>query len=296
VRKGVRFNKFLGLLLTDSCLSEYLRKNHTKLVCFRGLTLETLHALLTTLPDLVETVEISLNKQNFKRLGSCYFDLKIFLRNYVSKSLREAVKHLIVNPEKYVRNLGFSERAALLAGIIDGDGYVGKPGGYIAISFNMSSEKGRVIYRILHSLKELGYITTGKYRSKPHYEQQIRFVNLTFLEETMKFIFHKKRRIRLLRYYENLKQIYECKYSVKELKDLLAKAYSAYVDFRYSERRTAPILVIYLRNEEGNRVMKKISQKCKKKLEALLYNIEKLKVEDNVAKALRKFLEHNKSL
>lgn len=191
-----------------------------------------------------------------------------------------------------MNSLSLDEKAALLAGLLDGDGYVGGAGSYISLSYSRNTVKGRIIDQILSFLDKQRYIRRRKYRGKPHYEQVIRFSSQKFMHSVINAVFHKEKRKRLIRYNMNYLRAYECKYTVKELEQLLQKASSAYIDRRAGEKRNAAVLVLYI-HTTGNskRVRKsiKITSKCKENL-AKIVKAENIMLSSSIMKTIERYL------
>jgi len=105
-------------------------------------------------------------------------------------------------------------------------------------------------------------------------------------------VFHERRRKRLAKYYVDRLRVYECKYSIKELKQLLEKASSAYIDYRISEGRNAAVLVLYIYTIRGGRRIRKpvkISSKCKENIARIL-KAGNIAVNNVVAETIKRYL------
>lgn len=126
--------------------------------------------------------------------------------------------------------LNVDVKAALLAGLLNGDDYIGNKSGYVMLSCSKDTRKGMLIRLILETLEKSRFIILGKYRGKPYYEQYFRFSHMKFLENTVKLMSHPRRKIRLLQYYRNIRKNCECEIDVEELVFLLRIAKSAYID------------------------------------------------------------------
>ena len=283
--------KLQGLIISDGDFSRYV-KSSKRTISFRGLTAETARMIIATVINVAELIEVRLSRQNMLKYGKRYFTVKVLLKTSYSKKIRDHINNLMMNARHFINSLSMKEKAALLAGLLDGDGYVGKEGGYVSISYSENTVKGKIIKQILDSLDEREYIRKGKYRGKPHYEQVIRFNNQKFMYNVINMVFHERRRKRLMKYYMDYLRVYECRYSVKELKQLLEKASSAYIDHRISEGRNAAVLVLYIYTvRDGRRIRKpiKIPSKCKENMARIL-NARNIAINNAVAETVKRYL------
>jgi len=302
------FWKAIGLILCDGNFSSLVRGYRT--ITFRGITEGTLIAVMRTFLPL----QAYLRVRTYRYGGSRYFNVSVLSRGAFSRlrtSMLETLHRLALGLFD-LRGISDGELSALIAGLIDGDGYIGKKGGYISVSLALDKNaKGGVIYTILTVAEERGHIVLGHYRSKPSYEVPFKFANADFIKECLELVFHPIRRSRLRRYLLNWSKNYECGFSVKELERLLMAAYSAYVDLRGGSRKSK-VLVLYLRRQvfsnlidiwsaqsgkpkpviSGNRVMVKIAEKCSKLLKsALKESIKTSGINPQASKVLEKVVK-----
>ncbi len=283
--------KFQGLIISDGDFARYV-KSSKKTISFRGLTAETARTIIATVINIAELIEVKLSRQNTLKYGKRYFTVKVLLKTAHSKKIRDHINDLMINARHFINSLSMMEKAALLAGLLDGDGYIGKEGGYVSISYSEDTMKGKIIRQILDSLDEQGYIRKGKYRGKPHYEQVIRFNDQKFMHSVINMVFHGRKRKRFAKYYMDYLRVYECRYTVKELKQLLEKASSAYIDYRISEGRNAAVLVLYIYTIRGDRRIRKpikIPSKCKENIARIL-KARNIAVNNVVAETVKRYL------
>lgn len=289
--------KLVGLIITDGLLSRILRQRELRSVTFRGLNLDTLYSVFYSALKLSRRIKINISKQNTAKMGKPYFDINLYLH----ENLRNEVLHLIQNVLTESTSLSVlpeDAKAALFAGLIDGDGYIGKTKKHIIIAYKKDSLKGRSIDYILNYLAFQGFITLGKYRGKPHYERYVRLINLDFARCVCKYVYHPRRHEELEDLMRGLIRNYKCRYTINEIKAQIMRAISAYIDFRRSEKgRRIPVLVIYTRSKEGRRVSIKITAKCLKELEVCVNDHDiKLKTNNNVLNTILHYLQLLKSL
>jgi len=289
--ESIYLYKLQGLIISDGDFAKYV-KSPKKAISFRGLTAETARTIIATVINIAELIEVRLSRQNTLKYGKRYFTVKVLLKTVYSKKIRDYINDLMMNSRHFMDSLSMKEKAALLAGLLDGDGYVGREGGYVSISYSENTVKGKIIRQVLDFLDERGYIRKGKYRGKPHYEQVIKFNDQKFMYNVINMVFHERRRKRLAKYYVDRLRVYECKYSIKELKQLLEKASSAYIDYRISEGRNAAVLVLYIYTIRGGRRIRKpvkISSKCKENIARIL-KAGNIAVNNVVAETIKRYL------
>ena len=233
------FWKAIGLILTDSILSHIVRGKNS--VYFRGMNKETMLAVLETFRPIFGQVK-PVSKEGY---FTVILSINTVGRDRVNclKELVGLVRTIITKP--YVlEKIGREEKAAFLAGLIDGDGYIGKKGGYMAISYKADTYKGRVVGHFLSLLSRDGSIKLGKYRGRPHYEHTFTFMDHSFLSEVVRYTFvpHKHRRLKEM--LANILKMRQCSLNVDELYKLLKLAKTVYVDYR--KDRGSRVLIIYL--------------------------------------------------
>ena len=243
--------KCLGLILSDDNVSALLKGY--KMINFRCITKYTAYAVIKSFIPLCPYVRV--------RIQGCgiiddYFSISILnkssfakKRNMLLKLLRSLAEESLTTLTK----LKLHYLSALFAGLIDGDGYIGRMKGYHAISYARNSVKGNVIESILTFLSNKEFIKCNKYRNKPQYECTFRFTDFGFAKSCLEYVYHPKRRSRLLEYIRNYIKNYMCCFTRKELRLILTTASSAYIDQRKSPRHSK-ILVIYIDKEDFNRI------------------------------------------
>ncbi len=302
--------KLIGLILTDGDLSDLLKRYRS--ISFGGLSRNTAIAVISTLIRIVDVLTV----------GVIYRDKSMYYRIYlpVSSSLKYLIHDIIyyineleMNHIDILSNIRMKQLAALLAGIIDGDGYFGKSSTYISISFNSSSVKGEIINRIISFLQKQRYITLGKYYHKPKYEITFSFTNPEFAKKCLEYVYHAKRRKRMQNYVINYMRNYVCPFSASELREILNVASSMYINHRKPPRKSK-VLVIYIYARDfnrishlwgdgdlqpkplpihnGNRVMIKITEKCKQRLRKAVDNENT--INNKFIKIIKEFIEMNK--
>ena len=298
--------KTIGLVLSDGNFSNLIKGIDS--ISFRGLTYDTAVAVVKTLIQIVKSLTISIDRKR-----------RIYYNVYAhsmsdSNNLKQRITSLLIKLDTSVfetlSELKMNELAALLAGIIDGDGYIGKPSSYFSISFNLDSRKGKIIYGIISYLEKLVYITINKHYHQPKYEAIFKFSNFQFMTQCFKYIYSPKKERRMKKYIMNYVRNYACPFSTLELEQILHKATSVYIDYRKVPRKSK-VLVLYIkpsnfekiahiwntglfeykpvpiRNE--NRIMIKITEKCKENLYQIL-NKDTCNIEDRIIKIIKKFL------
>ncbi len=282
--------KLIGLILTDGDFSDLLKRHRS--ISFGGLSYNTAMAVISTLIQIVDILTI----------GVIYGEKSMYYRIYLpvsssSRYLKHDVVHYIneldKNPNDILSNLNMKQLAALLAGIIDGDGFFGKSSTYISISFNPSSMKGKIINNIISFLERQKYIILGKYYHKPKYENTFSFTNFEFAKKCLKYVYHAKKRERMQNYIINYIRNYICPFSISELREILNIASSMYINYRKPPRKSK-VLVIYIHAHDfnrisyiwnnkdlqlkplpihnGNRIMVKITEKCKERIRKAIDN------------------------
>lgn len=296
--------KSIGLILCDGNLSALI--GGYKTITFRGVTKETSIAVIMTFLPLRAYLRVRIYPQGGEKRR--YFGISVLSKGAFRKQRDSLLQllHALVSQQFDLRNLDSTYISALLAGLIDGDGYVGKEGKYLAVSVAKGeSVKGRTIYSILVHAEQRGYIVLGTYRGKPSYEVSFRFLKMDFARNCLELVFHPLRRARLQRYLLNWAKNYECGFTVEELQRLITAASSAYIQQRKEPRRSK-VLVLYLQREafdkvrtlwfggqselkprpivSHNRVMVKIAEKCRDSLREAIdilarsHNLKKVKV------------------
>ncbi|OYT40568.1 MAG: hypothetical protein B6U89_01815 [Desulfurococcales archaeon ex4484_58] len=300
--------KTIGLILSDGNFSNLIKGYGT--IAFRGLSYDTAIAIIKTLIQIVRSITLRAKIGKGNRI---YYDV-IVPSTRCFKDLRYRIVSLLIKldttPDNVLSRLKMDELAALLAGIIDGDGYIGKPSTYISISFNMNSRKGKIINNILSFLEKKQYIIVNKYYREPKYEATFRFLNFRFLHKCLKYVYHNKRRKRMEKYMLDYARAYICPFSIFELKQILRNTSSAYIDYR-KPPRNSKVLVLYIQRHDfekiayiwnkdhlsykprpiisKNRVMIKITEKCKENLFKLI-NEANADIEDKIIEKIRDFL------
>jgi len=244
--------KSIGLVLCDGNLSALI--GGYKTITFRGITKETSIAVIMTFLPLRAYLRVRIYPQS--REKKRYFGISVLSKGTFRKQRNSLLQllHALVSQQFDLRNLDSTYISALLAGLIDGDGYVGKEGKYLAVSVAKGeSVKGSTIYSILTHAEERGYIVLGTYRGKPNYEVSFRFLKIDFARDCLELVFHPTRRARLQRYLLNWVKNYECGFTVGELQRLITAASSAYIQ-RRKEPRRSKVLVLYLQREAFDKV------------------------------------------
>ena len=292
-----RMTKLVGLVITDGPISRILRRKHLKSITFDGLSLDTLYAVFYSGLRLSKSIKISISKQNTLRVGKPYFRITLYLHNDLHRKVLQLI-HSLLTESTSISALPKNSKAALFAGLIDGDGYIGKAGKHIAITYKKECLKGEFIDRFLKYLASQDLISLGKYRGKPHYERYVRLIDLEFAKHTRSYVYHPKRSKELEDLIRRLTRNYKCRYSVSEIKAQIRKAISAYIDFRRKEKgRRVPVLVIYVRSEDGRRTCIKLSAKCLGELEACVNDLEiESGINKNILNVVNHYLQLLKSL
>ncbi len=299
--------KTIGLILTDGDFSNLIKQRGP--IAFRGLSYDTAVAVIMTLVQIVESITIWLSNIE----GRTYYNVIVPSSNN-SNILKQEIIYILtkldITPDEILSKLKLDELAALLSGIIDGDGYFGKPSTYISVSFNISSKKGKIINEIISFLQKQGYIIINKYYHKPKYEATFSFTDLEFMHKCLEYVYHDKRRKRMKRYIVNYMRNYICSFSTLELKQILRIVSSLYIDHRKPPRKSK-VLVLYIRTSDfkqiahlwnnnrlppephpirnGNRVIIKISEKCKKNLRGVINDNNKL--DSKIIETIKEFLK-----
>ncbi len=306
--------KTIGLILSDGNFSNLIKGHGT--IAFRGLSYDTTIAIIKTLIQIVKsiTLRVKIDKEN-----RIYYDVTV-PPTRCFKDLRYRVVSILIKldtaPDNVLSRLKLNELAALLAGIIDGDGYIGKPSTYISISFNINSRKGKIINNILSFLEKKQYIVVNKYYREPKYEATFRFLNFQFLHKCHEYVYHSKRRKRMENYMLNYARAYICPFSIFELKQILRNTSSAYIDYRKPPRKSK-VLVLYIWRHDfekiaymwnkdhlsykprpiisKNRIMIKITEKCKENLFRLIDETD-ADIKDKIIEKIRDFLGITKKI
>lgn len=280
--------KGLGLILCDGNFSALVKDYRT--ITFRGVTKCTAIAVMMTFLPLCAYLRVRRHPQS---TGSKdYFNISILSKGIFRKRKNLIIQLLksLIQHKNLLNNLDRDYLSALFAGIIDGDGYVGKEGKYLAVTMARGEIKGDTIYSILTYLKRKGFIELGTYRKKPSYEITFKFLNRDFAENCLKLVFHPIREARLARYLRNYAKNYECSFTAEELRLIIMAAHSAYIQKRKAPRKSK-VLIMYLTEEalgkiehiwlnnfkpkpkpikNRNRIVVKISEKCKHTLKDAL--------------------------
>jgi len=263
--------KLVGLIIADGPLSRLMKLGQLRRIAFRGLTLDTLYAVFHSGIRLSHDVRIGISKQNTLRMGRPYFDIILGLSEKVRSEILYIVRSMVTD-QAYFHTLPESSKAPLLAGLVDGDGYIGSSKRHLIISYDRESHKGSLVDRFLSSLASQGFVSLGKYRGRPHYERYVRLTNLGFARSVYRYIYHPKKSREFKLLLKGISRNYECRYSVKGIEALLKRATSVYIDFRRSEKgRKVPVLVVYVKGNH-KRVSVKITAKCMSELHACVNN------------------------
>jgi len=288
--------KLTGLIIADGPLSRIMKHQRLSSITFRGLNLNTLYSIFHTATKLSQVIKINISRQNTKRMNKPYYDITLYLRKDLHNEVLCFIHDMLMKPTK-LSTLPMDMISALFAGLIDGDGYIGKIKKHVVITYNKNSLKGRFVDYFLSHLESLGLISLGKYRGEPHYERYVRFVNINFARNTCSYVYHPEKHKRFEELIKGLTKTYVCRYMVDEIVEWIKRASSAYIDFRRNERgRKAPILVIYVHKENSirDRLVIKVTSKCFKELEKsvniLMNNIEFEKVNRNVINVVFHYL------
>ncbi len=289
--KRLHFWKTLGLLVTDGEFRLTLRKKKATLF-FSGLALNTSIAVVKTLLQLSDQIIIKVIVKRRKPKQTLFYKVRVLIRKsskYIDDIRRDMYLHIrkmLQDPVSILSRLDEDELCALFAGIIDGDGHIGKS--YISVSYEIKTLKGQLIHRILDYLQYKGYVKTGKYVPKKR-ERFLTITSYNFLKKCQRLVYHPSRRRRLKSYLSNYSKNYICGFSIDELKQLLSIANSAYVDFR-KPPRTSKVLVLYIRKDDfekikhiwlnsnfkpkpiinNKRIMIKLTTKCSEELSKIL--------------------------
>ncbi len=215
--------KCVGLVIADGNFSKVVRGCRT--ISFGGLSEYTFYAITRSFLELGCSVLFELENGHYR--------IRI-ARNFASRNVVNAVRSIarIEHLEDMLSELTTDELASFLAGVIDGDGYVGKSGKYVAISFNRHTLKGSIIWTFLRHLDNQGLIEVKSYRGRPHYECVIRFTDLNFLSLIASRTYHPRRAERLGRLYRSLVRSYVCGFSSEELVIILMNARNVYIEDR----------------------------------------------------------------
>jgi len=233
--------KTMGLVLTDGNFSNLI--SGLVSIYFGGLTYDTAVAVVKTLIQIAKCLIITLYGK-----GKTYYNVYVHSMNDSNK-LKHRIASLLIKLDKSasetLSGLQMNELAALLAGIIDGDGYIGKPSSYLSISSNLDNRKGKIIHRIISHLEKTGYITINNYYHRPKYEAIFRFTNLQFMNQCIKYVYHPKRKERM-KNAKNYLRNYICPFLTLELEQILCETSSAYIDHRKAPRRSK-VLVLYIK-------------------------------------------------
>jgi len=308
-QRNIIFWKTIGLIISDGNFSQLIKGIGS--VSFGGLSYDTAVAVVKTLIQIIEKLTLTV-----KRKGGIYYNVYIPSIN-VPNSLKQKIISLLIEldntPSEVLSELKMEELAALLAGIIDGDGYIGKPSSYLSISFNLSSKKGKIVNEIISYLEKKGYIIISKYYYKPKYEATFKFSSFQFMTKCFKYIYNPKRKKRMEKYITNYIRNYICPFSISELEQILRFTSSAYIDYRKTPRKSK-VLVLYIKPSNfekiahiwgseklphkpvpihnKNRIMIKITEKCKENLFQIL-NKGTNNIECKIIKIIKNFLEIN---
>ncbi len=261
--------KLIGLIVSDGPVAGLIKRASFRCVWFRGLSLGTLYAVLISGCGIANDVVVKVSKQNTVRTGRVYFDIRLCFPPEITAWLIRSLKALVGDPT-FMTSLDDDSSAGLLAGLIDGDGYVGKKKRHLIIAYDKGSTKGAFIDSFLKHLSSRNLIALGSYRGRPHYERYVRFVNLDFARSTLSVVFHPKRRQELARLISGIARNIECRFSSNDIINLLLSAESGYIDTRKSEkRRRVPVLILYYKKGSVRRSVK-ITSKCLNELEEAL--------------------------
>jgi len=148
--------KIVGLIITDGPLSRILSLKNLKSITFRGLSRDTAYAVFCSSVKISNNIKISISKQNTLRLNKPYFNVSLKVNEDVGRRVLDTLGKFIHDPS-FTTTLSDGFFAALLAGIIDGDGYVGLSKRHAVISYDRSSLKGGVIDKFLKQLSSKGF-------------------------------------------------------------------------------------------------------------------------------------------
>jgi len=277
--------KCLGLTISDGNFSALLKGYKT--ISFRGVTKYTAYSIIRSFLLLYAPINVRLMKNKARKEKYFYLSISSKRGNLVNYLL-DILKRLVDNPRLLLCDLNLECLAALFSGLMDGDGYISEETGYQSISYKRDSRKGFVVSVILEYLSSKGLIKSMRYYGKPKYEHVFRFTNPKFLELCLKYIYHPLRSQRLFRYFKNYVRNYSCSFTIDELKIILGKASSAYIDWRRDRR--SKVLVVYIDRSDfdvikhlwlnnsykpkpiilNHRVLIKITEKCTRELTILL--------------------------
>ena len=289
--KRLHFWKTVGLLITDGEFSYTLRKNKAILL-FTGLALDTAIAIVKTLLQLSDEIIIKVLVKRRKVKQTLYYRVRVLLRksskeiSSIRKDMYLYIRKLLQDPVSVLSRLDKDELCALFAGIIDGDGHIGKS--YISVSYEIKTLKGRLIHRILDYLHNNGYIKASEYTPKKR-ERFFTIKNYSFLTRLQRLVYHPSRHRKLKLYFSNYSKNYICGFSIEELRQLLSIAKSVYIDFR-KPPRTSKVLVVYIGKDDfvkvkhiwlnaefkpkpiinNKRIMIKLTTKCSEELSKIL--------------------------
>ena len=306
--------KCLGLILSDGNVSALLKGYKT--INFRCITKYTAYAVIRSFIPLCPYIRVRIQGYS---ITNDYFSISVLSRGSFAKKrnmLLKLLRSLVEEPLSTLTKLKLHYLSALFAGLIDGDGYIGRKKGYHAISYARDGVKGNAIETILTFLSNKGFIKCNKYRGKPQYERTFRFTDFEFVKSCLEYVYHPKRRSRLLEYVRNYIKNYMCGFTLKELELILTAASSAFIDQRKSPRHSR-ILVIYIDKEDfnrikyiwkehsnslqnikpkpimvKNRVMIKIAEKCKNELRKAIEQCSD-KIDEKVLHKIRQYLTSN---
>jgi len=117
--------KLVGLIISDDPISRIVRQKQLRTITFKGLNPDTLYAIFYSAAKLSRKLRIVISKQNTMRTNKSYFDITLFL----DWKLRTRIIYLIHNilaDSSALSELSEESLATLFAGLIDGDGYIGK--------------------------------------------------------------------------------------------------------------------------------------------------------------------------
>ncbi len=281
--------KLIGLIVSDGPVSRLIKQISFRCIRFRGLSLGTLYAVLISGCRAANDIVVKVSRQNTARISRTYFDIRLCFPPETATWLIRILKTLLGDPSS-ASSLDYRSSAGLLAGLIDGDGYVGQKKRHLIIAYDKESIKGALIDSFLKHLSSRNLIALGSYRGRPHYERYVRFVNLDFARATLSLVFHPKRRQELAKLVSGIARNIECRLSISEIINLLLGAESGYIDTRESEKgRKVPVLVLYQKKGKIRKSIK-ITSKCIKELEEALSRPASKHLKDRILKITTEYV------
>ncbi len=300
--------KALGLILTDGNLSALLKGYRT--IVFRGVNESSVQSISKTFLQLGSCIRIRNYSPNVEKFGVPSFQVSVLSKGSfrpLKEELIKLLKSVFESPLSLFSRLSTRASAAFLAGILDGDGYVGKEKRYISIALKRSSNKGRIIHEFLRYVEAVGLISVGKYTGPPKYEVVITFPSIDYARLVSEYVYHPLKRERFLRYLRNVERSRYCGTSIEQYKAILIHASYGYL----MKKGNSAILVLYIPVRQakkglrsitsggilpkplvaGGRLMIKVPKKCIPNLAKALEQSDTNRVNEKIAEVVKTYIK-----